>query len=109
MVNSIFQLIGSTIAGGGNFISIGIGEHHFDMRALLKGRDLNIDMQAIAIGIRLGGQRCDLVSSGVIRVRLSSGKKKSIRLIITKRKLPAFMRKRAIGLQNYYVSRHCDA
>ena len=59
MVNSSFQLIGSTMLDEATSSPSASLSFNFDMGPLLKWRDLDIDAQTIAIGIRLGGERSD--------------------------------------------------
>jgi hypothetical protein len=60
-------------------------------------------VRAIAIRIRFSAQRFDARFFRCCSVEVVFGEKEIHQVIITKRKLPAFIRKRAIGLQNSYV------
>ena len=59
MVNSSFQLSGSTMlvdATSSPFESL---QDHFDVGTFLKGRDLDVDAQTMPIGIGLGRKSAD--------------------------------------------------
>ena len=61
-VHGEFQLPSHRLddASGGNFFAVGIGEQDFNVWARLKRRHFDVHAHALAIGIRLGGQRRDV-------------------------------------------------
>ena len=51
-----FPAHGFDDVGGGDFIAIGVVKGDFDVGPLLKGGDFEVDAEAAAIGIGLGGE-----------------------------------------------------
>lgn len=51
-----FPAHGFDDVGGGDFIAIGVLEGDFEVGALLKGGNFEVDAQSAAIGIWLGGE-----------------------------------------------------
>jgi len=47
-------------AGGGDFVSGAVGEGDFDVWALLEGGDLEVDAEAVTVGVGLGGEGGDV-------------------------------------------------
>ena len=45
--------------GGCDFIAVRVVEGHFDVGTFLKGGDLDVDVQAVSIGIGLGRKSAD--------------------------------------------------
>ena len=69
------------------------------MRTLLKGCNLDIDVQPVTIGIRNRAQACDMSFLGRHSVKMVFREEQIHLVIITKTKKPAFRGKRAVGLQ----------
>jgi len=77
-VHGEFQLPAHRLneTGRGDFVTVRVGHHYFDMRARLKRRYFQIDVHTLAIGIGFGGQGCDVSLGGGCSLQVVFGEEK---------------------------------